>query len=376
MSRPVSDALKLVLTQSFDITYMADLFYDGVRRFEALPIVSPSIKGDSSGEIEESGSLTVMWTDDHGSSLKPQEPADWLAPYGARLVVYAVVSVGQAFTERVQLGDYLITAVPSANDEVFTLGETKITVGSTAELEFKDRMVEVQRDRFTRLSAPSQTASVWTEVATLTGLQVTRSVPDKPINSAVPYEESRVSAITDLLAILDATPYMEWDGTLAARPKTPPAAVGTLTIGPSGTITQIGSSLDAEEVYNGVVIRGETDGQQSVLAELWVTTGPLAATVPGGGRTPFHRKPRFYSNPQITTSDQAIAALPGLLQTYSQPKATTLQIQCVIDPTVQVGDVRTVFDGMSTWTVRVTQYDLGEAPTMSITGSVLNRVVN
>jgi len=370
--RPASAALRDVLTGSFTLEYQADLFYDGVRLFEALPIVDPSLKGDGSGEVEESGKVTVVWTSEHGASLKPNDPQDWLAPFGARLVLFAVVSVGQVFRERVQLGDYDITAVPSADDSVFMHGQTRVVIGSRVELEIKDRMVEVQRDRFTRLSSPVRLDSVWAEVARLTGLQITRSVPDRALTRSVTYEESRVSAVIDLVALLDASPFVEWDGTLSARPNVPPAPVGTLTVGQAGTITQIGSSLDAEGVYNGVVIRAD-GADAGVLAELWVETGPLRATAASGRRTPFHNVPRFYSNPQITTRSAAEQALPGLLRMYSQPRAATLEIQCIADPTVQVGDVRTVNDGQYLWTVRVASYDLSASPTMTITGDVLNR---
>jgi len=373
--RQASEALRDALLGSFTLEYQADLFYDGERLFEGLPIVEPSLRGDGSGEVEESGKVTVLWTDDHGKSLKPGDPQDWLAPYGARIVLFAVVSVGQVFRERVQLGDYTITAVPSADDSVFMFGETRIVTGSKVELEIKDRMVEVQRDRFTRITSPTDLGSVWGEVQRITGLQVTRSVPDKPLTRSVTYEESRVSAVIDLFALLDASPFMEWDGTLSARPNAAPAPVGELTVGPRGTITQIGSSLDAEGVYNGVVIRADgADG--GVLDELWVTAGPLRATAAVGKRTPFHNVPRFYSNPQIETTEQARSALPGLVELYSQPRAATLEIQCIVDPTVQVGDVRTVDDGQYTWTIRVGSYNLSAAATMSITGDVLSRDVN
>jgi hypothetical protein len=372
--RPSSKQLATILTRSFDLGYTADLFYDEVRLFEGLPITEPSFKWNSEAEVEATGQVTVTWTDDHGGSLRPEEPQDWLAPFGSRLVVYAVITVGTV-SERIRLGDYDITSVPRVNSSLYVFGETTITIGDVVELELTDRMVEVQRDRFTRLEQPTVGGSVWSEVARLAGLQVTRTVPDRTINAAVIYSESKTEAIQDLLGILDAVPFMDYDGTLAARPKAPPAPSGQLNTGPDGVVTKIGASLDADGVYNGVVIRAETDGQKQVLAEKWVPSGPLRATVPGGLRTPFHRKPRFYSSPQITTEAQALAAIDSLLATYSQPRASELQIQCIADPTLQVGDVRTVTDGPVRWTLRVTTMDLGSAPTMTVNGDVLNREV-
>ena len=372
--RPASAQLLDVLRSPHTFTFSADLFYDGERLFAGLPITDPSFGWDAGAEVEASGRVTVTWSDDTGSSLRPDEPQDWLAPFGSRLVVYATVGDG-ASAERVQLGDYCITSVPSVNSSTFLFGETRITVGDVVELELKDRMVEVQRDRFTRLEQPAVGGSIWDEVAKQTGLQVTRAVPDGQVTAAVVYDESKTAAIQDLLSVIDAVPFLEWDGTLSARPRTPPPSTGVLRVGPDGTVTQIGASLDADGVYNGVVIRAETDGQNQVLAEKWVESGPLRATSAGGVRTPFHRKPRFYSNPNITTVAQAQAAIDGLLGTYSQPRASELQVQCIADPTLQVGDVRTVEDGRTVWTMRATKVDLGSAPTMSVKGDVLNRVV-
>lgn len=377
MTRQRSLELAEVLSGgSFTIEYTADLFYDGTRLFEGLPIVEPSFQWDGSAEVEASHSLTVMWTDAQGTSLSPNDPQDWLAPFGSRLVIYAVVSAGTAFTERVQLGDFTITSVPSANDTLFRLGETRIVVGSKVELELKDRMVEVQRDRFTKKSSPSNMASVWAEAAALTGFQVTKSLPDAAIRRAVVYEESRIAGLSDLFDIIGGVPHMASDGTLTARPADAPDPDGHLTVGPGGTITQVGASLDTDGVFNGVVIRSETSDQQQILAELWITSGPLRATVEGGPRTPFHRVPFFYSSPQITTDAQARSAAPKLLAQKSQPRASALEIQCVIDPTVEIGDVRTVDDDSSTWTVRLTKYSFGSAGTMTITGEVLDRVPN
>lgn len=373
MTRPSPMDLASVLSSSMDVTYSADLYYGARRVFQDLPIIGPSFKWDQSARVEGAGSVTVTWTDAHGSSLKPQEPQDWLAPFGSRLVTFCTITAG-AFVARVQLGDFTITEVPSADDETYVFGETRITVGSRVELTLKDRMVEVQRDRFTSLATPTSLTSVWAEVALLAGLPVTRTLPDAAITRSVVYEEDRVSAIVDLIAILGGEPFMEWDGTLSARSKTPGAPVGSLTVGDQGTILQVGSSLSADGVYNGLIIRGETDGQNAILAELWITEGPLAATPKGGQRTPFHRVPRFYSSPFITTQEQAIAAAPELLAQYSNPRASKLLVQCILDPRRQVGDVVTAFDGVSTWTIRLSKVQMGDGPYMTVEGDVISRV--
>lgn len=371
--RPANVTLLEALGSSYELTFEADLWYDGQRVVPDLQVVTPSLVWDSSAEVEGSGSVTVVWSDDHGSSIAPKDAGDLFAPFGSRLVVFAVVSLGSV-RERVQLGDFDITAVPSVSGEPYVWGETEITPGELIELELADRMVEVRRDRFTTLAQPSQLASAWAELGALTGFQLTRSLPDAAITRSIVYEESRVRALQDVASLLGGVAFMEWDGTLSCRPIEPGAAVAELVLGENGTIVQVGASLDSEGVYNGVVIRAETDNQQAILAERWVESGPLRATPPGGPRTPFHRVPRFYSSPFITTTEQAQAAAPGLLAQYSSPRATTLEVTCVMNPLLQVGDVVTVKDRAFQWTIRLTRVPVERSSVMTVTGDVIDRV--
>lgn len=372
--RHSTENLRTALTGSFDLSFEADLWVDGDRKVADLPIKDPSFRWDASAEVEGSGTVTVVWSDPEGGSIAPQTAGDWLAPFGSRLVVFAVVTVG-SLRERIQLGDFTITAVPSVDGQPFVWGSTRVFSGQRVRLELRDRMVEVQRDRFTLPSSPSQLASVWTELGELTGFPLTRSLPDAGITRSVVYEESRIRAVQDLAELIGGVAFMESDGSLSARPIEPGDPVGELVLGPNGTIVQVGASLSSDGVYNGVVIRSETDGQQGILAEGWVTSGPLRATLPGQPRTPFHRVPRFYSSPFITTYAQAHEALPGLLERYSTPRATTLEVTCVTNPLLQVGDVVTVDDGEWVWTVRLTVVPLGQAAVMTVTGDVIDRVL-
>ena len=370
--RPGSVLMREMLASSFDLSFEADLMYGDERVLERLSVVFPSIVSDSSAQVETSGRLSVIWVADDGGSIAPVDAGDVLAPFGARIVLYVVVSSGVS-SERQKVGDFDITEVPSVAGEPYVWGSTVVRSGERVDLVFKDRMVEVLRDRLTGLQQPSQLASVYAELAALTGLPLTRTIPDAPITRSVVYEESRVDAVQDLAALLGGVAFMEWDGTLSVRPTGAGIPVAELVLGVEVTIVQVGSSLTSEGVFNGVVIRGETANQEEILAELWVTGGPLRATLPGGIRTPFHRVPRFYSSPFISTREQAQNAAPGLLEQFSTPRATTLEVTCVTDPLLQVGDVVTVRDGRFVWVVRLTRVPLQQSALMTVTGDVLSR---
>lgn len=373
--RPASENAAVYLTGSHELTYTADIWYGNQRVAEDVAITEPDVNWDSSAEVEGSGAVTIVWSDDYGTDAAPVGPSDIFAPFGARIVLFAVLAL-PGEVERIQLGDFPITDVPSVDGQPVMFGQLEIYAGSRIRVVFKDRMVETQRDRFTTLASPSQLTSVWAELGVLTGFQLKRALPDAAITRSVVYEESRVGAVQDLAGILGGVAFMDWDGTLTCRPIVAGSPVAELTIGEQGTIVQVGTSLSADGVYNGVIIRGETDSQQSILAERWVTEGPLRATQPGGERTPFHRVPRFYSSPFITTAAQAAAAAPGLLEQYSNPRATKLEVTCIVDPRLQVGDVVTVDDGRATWTVRLTRVPLGAGAVMTVTGDVIDRVLN
>lgn len=375
--RPGSDLMRELLTSDFELSFSADLMYGDSRVAAGLEVVSPSVVADSSAMVEMSGRLGVVWADPVGLDVEPFDAGDLFSPFGYRVVLFAVVRAGQ-FVARQQIADLTITEVPSVDGEPFVWGQTTIFAGQRVDLVVKDRMVEVQRDRFTRLEQPASLVSAWDEIGRLTGFVLTRSVDDVPITKSVVYEESRVDAVQQLAALLGGVAFMEWDGTLSVRSSTPGDPVAELTLGENGTIVQLGSSLSADGVYNGVVIRGEGDSQQQILAELWITSGALAATAAGGERTPFHRVPYFYSSPFITTSAQATAYAPELLERVSSPRAATLQVTCVTNPLLQVGDVVTVSDSRFVWTVRLTRVPLERSGVMTVTGDVLFRdaVVN
>lgn len=370
--RPGTDLMRELLASDFEISFVADLLYGDARVASGLEVVSPSFMADASALVEMSGRLSVVWASADGGDVEPFEPADPFSPFGYRVVLFVAVYAG-VNRARQQIGDFTITEVPSVDGEPFVWGETPIFAGQRLDLVVKDRMVEVQRDRFAKFQQPASLSSTYAEIARLTGFPITKTVADVPVTKSVVYEESRVDAVQQLAALLGGVAFMDWDGSLSIRPADPGSPVAELVLGDEGTIVQVGSSLSAEGVYNGVVIRGEADGQQAILAERWVTDGPLAATPEGGVRTPFHRVPYFYSSPFITTSAQANAYAPVLLARVSAPRAATLEVTCVTNPLLQAGDVVTVRDRRFVWTVRLTRVPLELSGVMTVTGDVLSR---
>jgi hypothetical protein len=364
--RVYSDQLRDVLTSSFNRRWVADLYYDGVRKVQDMPITEPSFSDDGSSLVQMTGSVTVAYQGDFAESFSPREVSDALAPAGAELAVYVVISAG-SFMERVEMGWYRITSVPSAVDYTARYGGRRITIGSKVELELQDRFVRVQRDRFDVPGVPPRLASVFAEFARLTQLQLTRMVPDRGIPKAIAYEEERLEACYDLIEVLDAVPYMRPDGSAGQRPNEWPGAVDTLRDGNLGSIIEVGREMTSENVYNRVAFRTTSSDQTQILASAEITEGPLRARNANGSPSPAGRVTYYATNDLITTTAAAQAFVNQLLPRVSTMRATEVPLTEKFNPLRELGDVLVVSRADGIFTGRIKKIDRGAGSTQTLT---------
>lgn len=343
--RTVSAKLPSVLQGGgFDHEFVADLWYDGARRLANVPIQNPSFTDDDSRAVKSQGSCTVVWTDDFGVSISPNEIDDVFAPFGSELAVYMMVRVGSQFEERIPLGWFQIVDVPTMRDHTMFWGGRYITTGTVLELQLMDRLVQVQRDPFDVPTAAPAGATVWGEVKAISGLQIVRSIPDITINRAVAYQESRIEALLDLADVISGIPYMTPDGALSMRTKAWGAVVDRMTRGTDGTIQEIGKGVGSDGVYNRVAFRGQGETQGQILAVSAIRSGPLRVTNPDGTRSPAHRRTTFRSNQFVYTPDQAKAYTDSELVRVSTLNAIKWPIIETFHPARETGDVVEVED--------------------------------
>lgn len=350
--RTGSPSLSGVLTRGFDHHWVADIYYAGTRRLKDVPLRDVSFKEDGNAKIQQSGSFTITWTDAFGRSISPREISDVLAPFGAEVYLYSMVTSG-FFTERIAMGQFIITNVPSAIDEDMLFDGRRITVGSTVEIEFKERLAKVQNDRFDVPTAATNLASVWNEVGRVTELQLTRSLADKPIPRAVVYEEDRLEAVYNLVNVLDGVPHMLSDGSLSARPNTWPAVMDKLKRGDGGTIVSVGRAMSPEQVYNRVAFRGKAGDQTVILAVAELTDGPLRVRNLDGTPSPFGRKTFFVSSDYITNYGEAKAYVDRELPRVSKLRSLTIPVTETFNPLRERGDVVTIERQDRTFTGRI-----------------------
>jgi hypothetical protein len=368
--RPGSSTLDGVLTSDFDHEYEVGLYYGGERRLPNVPVTGVSFKEDADASIQQSGTLTVVWTDDFATSISPREIADVLAPFGAELYLYSVVRAGR-FVERVPIGQFTITDVPSARDEDMRFRGEWITVGSTVELEFKERLAAVENDRFDVPTAVKNLTSVWDEVGRVTRLQILRTLPDTAIARSVVYGDSRLDAPYDLLELLDGVPHMTADGALSGRPKAWPAASAVLKRGEGGSLVSVGRSMSPEKVYNRVAFRGKTNDMEVILASAEITSGPLRTANPDGTPSPFGRKTYFLSSDFVTTKAAAQEYVDRELPRVSSLRSVVVPFVETFNPRRERGDVVVLERAREDLVGRILTIDRGSGPTQECTAEVL-----
>jgi hypothetical protein len=341
--RDASAALRDVLRSgSFDVQWVADVYYDGVRRLTNAPISEPKFSDDGSSLVQGTGSCTIVITPDFPESFTPSSAGDTLAPFGSELSISVLVSAG-SFSERVQMGWYRIEEVPSAEDLTVEFAGRQVVIGSRVEMTLQDRFRRVQRDRFDVPGSPAARGSILTEAQRITGLQIVREVVDGTVPRSFVYEEERLDPLYKLLALIDAIPYMRPDGALGQRTIDWGAPVDVLTDGDGGTLVTLKRSMASSTVYNRIAVRSSSnDDSAQVLAAAEITDGPLRARNPDGSPSPYGRVTFYYSSDFITTRAQARKYAQDNLPRVSSLRVAVRPLTEVFNPLRQVGDVITV----------------------------------
>jgi hypothetical protein len=346
-----------VLTgSSFTFRYVADVIANGQRVMQDLPCTAPDFTDDDGQMVQSTGSLTFIYQSDFADSIAPTGVADVLSPFGTQVWVYVLVEDGPAFSERVLMGQYLVTGTPTINTSRALFLGAIVSYGDTITVDLSDLFYGVQVNRFDTPGGPPSLASTWGEIQRLTGLPVTRSISDGAISSQVAYQEDRLQAVYDLTNYsLDAVPFVTADGTVSMRPNTWPDPVDTLA-DRDGNLIDVQRSMSDDQVYNAVVVRSyDTSSGAAILASGEISSGPLRARERNGGLSPFRRRPTFYSSQFITTQAQAQAYVNRWLPRVSQLTGVEAVLTETFNPLREVGDVIIVSELSGSFLGRVKQ---------------------
>jgi kumamolisin len=296
----------------------ASILRNGEVAVANVPIVSGSVEVDANSQVRRSCDITL------GAAVDV---------YGSEIAVYRGVEFTDGSTEMVPLGVFRVDQ--RENDVVASL---PVHVTSP------DRAKALADAKFFSPIPSTVGAAVATTIIAL----ARGALPDvQVINASTAIDtvpratwEDRWQAITECAVAIGADVFFDPNGALVIRdePTLADQAVFTVDAGPTGVLIGGTATTSRDGVFNAVVMSGErADGSTPAR---WVVTNddPSSPTFYGG---PFGRIPGFFSNPLITSNDQARRA--GLAQLARvSGAARVLSLNAVPNPALDAGDVITV----------------------------------
>lgn len=299
---------------------------------DGLPISGGSVVVDAGDQVRRTATVSIA-----DPSLWPADPRDLLSTYGSELQLYYGIVIPRVGTEWIPL----IRGVVSDADRVRPTRD-----GIT--LSLVDRSALVAQDRF---DAPTQTVSGATVVAEITRL-IQQSLPtavvvdhtgSTQIAPVIEIERERwADGIEKLADAIGAEVFCDPMGTFVIRPQPllTDTVVWDISSGRAGILVAKRDRQSREPVYNRVIATGErTDGTPPVRAAV-SDIDPDSPTVYGG---PFGRKPRFYSSPLLTTTEQCTTAATAILE-RARGAGAAVTLDAIVNPALDAGDVIRVSD--------------------------------
>lgn len=336
--RPHTSTLAEVIKDSHSRKLFVEVFHGPERVMPGLELTDWELEWDLTREVKFAGSATVVYESVSGESLTPDGTEGILSPFKARLLLTMEVSAG-AFTERITLGWARVDGSPRGQDYYADTIYGRVVVASVVEITFLGLEENVRRRGFRAPEQPRALTSVYTELRRITGMTVVPTVPDAAIPAAVVYEATRggrLKAVQDLWGVLGCTGVITPAGQWVGVPNAAGAPVGELALGEQGTVLDIGSEIETDEVYNCVVGSFEDADRNPIFVTAEETSGPLATNGPYGENT------LYYSSPLVTTWTAADKTVKAILTQSIGGQLYQVPIQCLINPVAELGDVLTV----------------------------------
>lgn len=352
-----------MLDGSRQVTYEATVVR-GDDAMDALPVdLGGSLTWDGEQQVELSGSIRVQLTDESGESHAPTGPGDLFAPFGSEVMLTARVSVGE-MSERVQVARARITAVPSIKRQRAKVGGEWVTLSETITLDLRDRMDPLKADTFDADTPVRYPASAWAELDHLCRFPVIRNGGDVALPSTLvhPKGKSRADAVQTVAARLGGVAAFDSHGNLIVRRLTTKPVLA-LRLGPDGTVAEVGNAMETDGIYNRVVVRGKEPNGAPIQVVL-EATGDLSPAV--WGRRTYTADQGDFLTTRAAVSDYAAR----LLRQVSTVRTTELEVQCLMDPRLEVGDVVSLEREDAVQLLRVSRVAFS-TPQMTVKGRLL-----
>lgn len=336
-SLELSEDQRRILQGSQEARLVATPYYAGLRNGPELPVVAGDVTDDGDAAVPRAGTLTIA---DETGDLIPSDYVDALSPWGGKLFIESVHSLGLQ-TTRIPIGWFSIEDLPNFTTmrDLYRTGEW-VNRGARIQVKMAGLFSDLKLQRF---EAPQQSRagdSTWGEIRRLSaGLTIIESMPDKAIPAGgLVHDRDRLEALAVLAAHLGGIPFETVDGAWSIRPRTANLddVSWELDYGDSGGALIPPRSLSRAGFANVFIVRNEsasgTAGVQ-IQGVAQIETGPLAVTGPMG------RVPTFINNPLVRTNAAATADAITRRDTFLSETSFEVPIECVPNPTIIPGDV-------------------------------------
>lgn len=333
--RDHNDDFLNVLSGSFERRLFVNVFHGSDRVLEDVAFESWSLDADMSAEVCTSGSGVVVYQSVAGESLTPTGTKGILSPFRATLELVMEISAG-GYTRRVSLGLFRVTRIPSATDYTAVVNGVEKVIASRVAVEFLSLDESVRRRGFRSPENPPSLASCYEEIRRITDMPVEETVADAAIPASTTWEAKqggRLEAVHTLGDALGGTAVVNSAGAWTIIPDEIGDPVGTLSLGDLGTVLDVGAEIDTDTVYNVVVGVFEDANRAPIYS---VATAPAGDLQVGGL---YGENTRYYSSDFVKTQAQADSAVQSILDLSIGSQQYDVQIQCHINPLVELGDV-------------------------------------
>ncbi|MEV4737191.1 MULTISPECIES: hypothetical protein [unclassified Microbacterium] len=334
--RQGSQELISTLSSTFERELKVNVYNGTERVLEGESFESWQLESDLGAKVCSSGSGVLVHESVHGESLSPVGTKGLLSPFRARVEPVLTIRDGD-FEESVSLGMFRATGVPSTSDSTVEFRGKEVVSASRVAMRFESLDEDTRRWGFRAPEQSAAGASAFAEIRRLTGMPVEQNgVADVAIPALKTWEArrgSRLDAVLEIGRILGGSAVVNSRGAWVVIPDTVGEPVATLRLGELGTVLDVADEIDTDEVYNEVVGAFEDANGNPIRVVAEVKSGDLSVT---GDYKP---NTTYYSNDLVKTEDQARTAVQSILDLSTGSQVYDVQIQCHLNPLVEIGDV-------------------------------------
>lgn len=290
------------------VTCRADVTKGGVRLFSGLPVLGGEVEVDAGSITRRRLTLdlaprlsTGVYTD---VPTLPRTPGDPLGNFGQEITVHWGLTYPDDSTEWLPAG---VFRIDTPRGSLLDDGPVRVT-GVSREAFVADARFTAPRTA----SSPSATSLIGTLIhEVLPGVEVVVSASMDRRVPTTTWDEDRWGAITDLAESIAAVVYADPYGrfVVADAPTVDTAPVWRVAAGRGGVLVSAATVSSRTDVYNGLVVRGESPSSDSPpVIGAWYdleATSPTRWGDPHAGA--WGMRPRFMYLPTVTSSEQATA---------------------------------------------------------------------